>query len=185
MNWLDYSEGRVQLLQVTRKMWVPCFDYWTPPLPSLRAESEKASPLIKLSLSLSLSSLYCTTKVKLHAHFFSSFAKHEIKILFISYHARFTISNHHSQFLLFTHFINFFTKTFFEFHFPPPMATTGGVGSVRNGSHNYRNSIKSDRPLSANSNFKNNVKSKPLSSSTSQRRNSTGATSASKDDAAG
>ncbi|KAI9082692.1 hypothetical protein K1719_035266 [Acacia pycnantha] len=64
------------------------------------------------------------------------------------------------------------------------MATSGG-GNVRNGTHNYRSSLKSDRPLSANSNLKNHVKSKPLSS-TGQRRNSTGtigsASAASKDD---
>ncbi|KAK4280105.1 hypothetical protein QN277_011773 [Acacia crassicarpa] len=64
------------------------------------------------------------------------------------------------------------------------MATSGG-GNVRNGTHNYRSSLKSDRPLSANSNLKNHVKSEPLSS-TGQRRNSTStigsASAASKDD---
>lgn len=64
------------------------------------------------------------------------------------------------------------------------MATSGG-SNVRNGTHSYRNSLKSDRPLSANTNPKNHVKSKALSS-TGQRRNSTGtigsASAASKDD---
>ncbi|XP_028785370.1 kinesin-like protein KIN-UA isoform X1 [Neltuma alba] len=66
------------------------------------------------------------------------------------------------------------------------MATSGGSNVVRNGTHNYRSSLKPDRPLSANSNPKNHVKSKPLSS-TGQRRNSTGtiggSSAASKDDA--
>ncbi|XP_054810704.1 kinesin-like protein KIN-UA isoform X2 [Prosopis cineraria] len=64
------------------------------------------------------------------------------------------------------------------------MATSGG-SNVRNGTHSYRTSLKSDRPLSANTNPKNHVKSKALSS-TGQRRNSTGtigsASAASKDD---
>ncbi|KAF7810243.1 kinesin-like protein KIN-UA isoform X1 [Senna tora] len=66
------------------------------------------------------------------------------------------------------------------------MATSGGSGNVRNGTHTHRTSLKADRPTSVNSNPKNHVKSKPVSAS-GQRRNSTGtmssAPAASKDDA--